>query len=138
VEFDADNVTQAVEYLIEFAEDRAQTASYSRVFGAAGLASPQDLHFSGDGDAVTKFMKAVHDHCLDNGLPPLDALVVHVEGPRKGFPGGGYFKVNAIPDPAREHVTAEDQVAGHAAWQAQVEQCRDWGKEHRRQRRRSG
>lgn len=81
-------------------------------------------------------MKAVHHHCLDHAPPALDALVVHVDGPRKGFPGGGYFVVNDIPDPARELATAADQIVRYAAWQAQVGEWWAWGKEHRRQRRR--
>ena len=56
-------VDAAIEYLIEFAEDRAQIANYSRVFAAAGLLPPQDLHVAGEKDQVTAFRKAIHDRC---------------------------------------------------------------------------
>jgi hypothetical protein len=35
--------------------------------------------------------------CMARGLPPLDALVVHVTGQREGRPGAGYVRVNGHP-----------------------------------------
>lgn len=133
VDFTDEQVDQAIEFLIGFAEDRGQTASYSRVFASAGMRPPQDLHFAGEHELVTRFMKAIHERCLKRQLPPLDALVVHVEGPRKDFPGAGYFKVNGMPDPRSEHASADDVVQGWQAWDEQVQTCRRWGREHRRE-----
>ncbi len=92
---------EQVDLAIDFvngAEDRAQTISYSRVFDAAGLPPPQDLHFGGESQLVTEFMERFHFRCLERESPPLDALVVHVAGPRTGFPGGGYFRVNGYKE----------------------------------------
>ncbi len=57
------------------AKDRGQTVSYSRVFEAAGLPAPQLLHQGSESHLVTEFMKAFHDRCHVQGLPPLDSLV---------------------------------------------------------------
>jgi hypothetical protein len=84
------------------AEDRGITRSYSLVFDAAGMRPPQDPYFGGDGHLVTAFMKRFHDRCIERGLPPLDALVVHVAGSRRDRPGAGYFQVNGFADPFRE------------------------------------
>lgn len=43
-------------------------------------------------------------------LPPLDALIVHVAGARKGHPGSGYFRANNLPDPFAA-ITKDDLVA---------------------------
>jgi hypothetical protein len=64
------------------AEDRGQTVNYSRVFEAAGLPPPQELHQGGDSQYVTAFMEGLHNRCLERNLPPLDALVVHVKANR--------------------------------------------------------
>lgn len=135
--FTDDQVDVSIEFLVRFAEDRGQTTNYSRVFESAGLSPPQDLHLAGEHDLVTAFMKAIHDRCSERGLPPLDALVVHVDGDRKDVPGVGYFRVNRYPDPRDEAVSADDQLRGHNAWQAQVEQCAAWGRDHRRRSRRT-
>jgi hypothetical protein len=85
-----DQVDAAIDCVIENgAVDRGVTVNYTRVFGAAGLPPPQDLHLGGDSQLVTHLMERFHYRCRDRGLPPLDALVVHVAGPREGKPGGG-------------------------------------------------
>jgi hypothetical protein len=40
----------------------------------------------GDSYLVSRFMEAFHRRCAERDLPPLDALVVHVAGTRKGSP----------------------------------------------------
>jgi hypothetical protein len=81
VRFTQEQVDAAIDFVIaDRAVDRAQTVRYTAVFDAAGLPHPQDLHLGGDSDVVTAFMKAFHDRCIERGLPPLDALVVHVAG----------------------------------------------------------
>ncbi|MEW2383072.1 hypothetical protein AB0873_13440 [Micromonospora sp. NPDC047707] len=114
------------------AEDRGQTISYSRVFEAASLPNPHNLHESGESHRVTEFMAAFHHRCKERQLPPLDALVVHVAGPRAGFPGAGYFRVNQKPDPRGGRIAPEAQIAGAHFWQTQLEECRRWGVRSRR------
>lgn len=136
--FDDEQVDAAIDFVINgHAVDRAQTVRYTAVFEAAGLPAPQDLHMGGDSDVVTAFMKAFHDRCVERGLPPLDALVVHVAGQREGRPGGGYFRVNGHVDPFAERggASAEDVVAAHSFWEAQKEDVRAWGVQRRRGRR---
>lgn len=116
------------------AKDRGQTIAYSRVFAAAGLPAPQELHNGGDSHLVTAFMHAFHLRCRERDLPPLDSLVVHVAGPRKGFPGAGYFRVNEQPDPLSDKATADDVARGTAFWEAQKKTCEQWGTEQRRRR----
>jgi hypothetical protein len=128
-------VDAAIDYTIDNgAADRAQTVNYTRVFEAAGLPPPQELHQGGDGHFVTQLMERFHDRCRQRGLPPLDALVVHVAGSREGRPGVGYFRVNGLRDPFGERATAEQVVAAFGFWQAEVEQCRRWGDAYRRAR----
>jgi hypothetical protein len=116
------------------AEDRGQTLSYSRIFEAASLPSPQNLHFGGESHLVTAFMEQFHHRCTERRLPPLDSLVVHVAGLREGFPGAGYSRVNGQADPLGERTRAEDQVAATNLWQAQRDECRAWGTRSRRGR----
>jgi hypothetical protein len=128
-----DDVDAAIEFVIRNgAEDRGQTISYSRVFEAAGLPPPQDLHFGGESQLVTLFMERLHFRCAERALPPLDSLVVHVAGQRTGFPGSGYFRINKQVDPLSERATAAQQVRATAFWEAQMEECRDWGVRSRR------
>ena len=113
------------------------TVRYTAVFEAAGLPPPQELHLGGDSDAVTAFMKAFHDRCIERELPPLDSLVVHVGGQREGKPGAGYFRVNEHVDPfaERSSARAEEVIAAHNFWEAQKGEVRAWGVEQRRRRR---
>lgn len=85
---------------------------------------------------VTAFMKALHDRCIERGLPPLDSLVVHVAGGREGRPGAGYFRVNGHVDPFAERATASPEAVlpAHAFWESQVELVRAWGVRQRRGR----
>jgi hypothetical protein len=132
-EFTPEQVDAAIEFVRRHgAEDRGQTLSYSRVFDAAGLPSPQNLHFGGESHLVTEFMEQFHHRCRQQNMPPLDALVVHVAGRREGFPGGGYFRVNGQVDPLAERARADDQVAATRFWQAQLERCKAWGVRSRR------
>ncbi|MEW2142662.1 hypothetical protein AB0869_07570 [Micromonospora vinacea] len=132
-EFTNEHVDAAIDFVISNgAEDRGQTISYSRVFEAVGLPNPQNLHDSGDSHLVTTFMAAFHHRCHERQLPPLDALVVHVAGPRVGFPGAGYFRVNRQPDPRGKRVTPEAQAASTRFWETQREECRRWGVRSRR------
>jgi hypothetical protein len=130
-----EQVDAAIDYTIRNgAEDRGQTVSYSRVFEAAGLPPPQELHQGGDSQIVTAVMERFHFRCRARELPPLDALVVHVAGAREGKPGGGYFRVNGFKDPFGERATAEQVMAAYAFWEEQVRDCRRWGDDHRRRR----
>jgi len=130
-----EHVDAAIEHAIRNgAEDRAQTVNYSRVFEAAGLPPPQELHLGGDSQYVTAFMERFHNRCVERDLPPLDALVVHVAGERVGKPGIGYFRVNGFKDPFGERATAEHLIAAYAFWEKEVDQCRRWGQSHRRER----
>jgi hypothetical protein len=131
-DFTDEQVETAIEFVIRHgARDRGQSVAYSRVFKAAGLPAPQDLHHGGDGHLVTDFMEAFHVTCVRNGLPPLDALVVHVAGPRQGFPGAGFFRVNGEPDPLASKATPEEQVAGTRFWERAKDECRRWGRTDR-------
>jgi len=128
-----DDVDAAIDFIIRNgAEDRGQTIAYSRVFDAAGLPPPQDLHFGGESHLVTLFMERIHSRCIERHLPPLDSLVVHVAGQRTGFPGAGYFRINKQVDPLSERATAGQQAQATAFWQAQIQECRDWGVRSRR------
>lgn len=136
--FTDDQVDAAIAFVIaDRAIDRAQTVRYTAVFEAAGLQPPQELHLGGDSDVVTAFMKAFHDRCRVRGLPPLDALVVHVAGGREGRPGGGYFKVNGHVDPfaERSNASADEVLAAHTFWESQIAEVRSWGVQRRRGRR---
>lgn len=132
-DFTDEDVDSAIDFTIRNgADDRAQTLSYSRVFEAAGLPPPQDLHQGGDSDLVTAFMKRFHDRCRERDLPPLDSLVVHVAGMRVGKPGVGYFRVNGHRDPYGERATAEQVMSAQKFWEEQVSECRRWGDAQRR------
>jgi hypothetical protein len=132
-DFTDDNVDVAIDFIIENgAEDRGQTISYSRVFDAAGLPPPQDLHFGGESQLVTLFMARLHFRCRERTLPPLDALVVHVAGERTGFPGAGYFRVNGQADPLNQRTSATGQMQATVFWDAQKTECRNWGDRSRR------
>lgn len=109
-EFTRDQVDRAFDHVIDNgACDNGSTIHYSLVFAAAGLAAPQELYNGGDSHLASKFMEAFHHRCVEGELPPLDALIVHVAGTRKGQPGGGYFRINDLPDPFA-HRTAPEQV----------------------------
>ncbi|MEU7843366.1 hypothetical protein AB0B39_20700 [Micromonospora sp. NPDC049114] len=132
-EFTMDQLDAAIDFVTSNgAEDRGQTISYARVFQAAGLPNPQNLHESGESHRVTEFMAAFHHRCQERQLPPLDALVVHVAGSRAGFPGVGYFRVNGKADPRGERVAPEAQVASTRFWEMQREECKRWGIKSRR------
>jgi hypothetical protein len=132
-EFTPDQVDVAIDFVVtNSAEDRGQTVSYSRVFEAAGLPSPQNLHFGGESKLVSAFMEQFHHRCARRDLPPLDSLVVHVAGPREGFPGIGYFRVNGYADPLAERTRPEAQAAATTFWERQREECRAWGTGSRR------
>jgi hypothetical protein len=130
--FNEEQVDDGIDAIIERAKDRGQTIRYSAVFAAAGLPAPQELHQGPESQLVTDFMMAIHDRCIERGLPPLDSLVVHVAGPRQDWPGGGYFKANGLADPLKERASAEDQVRGTRYWEDQKQQCKDWGVRERR------
>lgn len=133
--FSEEQVDRAIDFVINGpAIDRARTVRYTAVFEAAGLPAPQDLHRGGDSDAVTAFMKRFHDRCIERGLPPLDALVVHVAGAREGSPGGGYFRVNGHVDPFSDQssASAEAVMAAHSFWDSQLQEVKAWGVRRRR------
>jgi len=139
-QFTEAQVDDAIDFVIRNgAHDRGQTVSYSRLFEAAGLPAPQELHQGGDPKLVTEFMEAFQARCEEMNLPPLDALIVHVAGPRRDFPGAGYFRVNGQPDPVGKKAgTAEEVVQATTFWEAEKDECRRWGATDRRRRRRSG
>jgi hypothetical protein len=133
--FSDEQVDAAIDYLIEqAAEDRAASRSYSLVFRAAGLDAPQDLYREGAEQIVSKFMEAVHWRCPERKLPPLDALVVHVTGPRENHPGSGYFRVNNLPDPFDSRTPPKAVGPAFDFWKAEVARCRAWGIDSRRGR----
>ncbi len=128
-----EQVDAAIDYVIENgAVDRAQTVAYTRVFHAAGLPPPQDLHHGGESQLVTRLMERFHYRCRDRGLPPLDSLVVHVAGAREGRPGAGYFRVNGYKDPFGEYASAEKVMEAFVFWDKERERCRAWGDQRRR------
>jgi hypothetical protein len=71
-------------------------------------------------------MQRFHDRCAERALPPLDSLVVQVDGARRGYPGGGYFAVNGHEDPFSDRTRPDLAVAALSFWQAEVRRCRDW------------
>lgn len=129
-------VDLAIDFVIsECAEDRATTRSYTPVFAAAGMDLPQDLYVDGNGGIVYAFMERFHYRCQERGLPPLDALVVNVAGPLEGKPGGGYFTVNDLVNPFSEkRASAAAMIRAANFWEAQKQECYDWGVRHRRER----
>lgn len=134
-EFSEQQVQAAIDFVIEHgAENRGQTVYYTQVFSAAGFPEPQLLHQRGESEFVTRFMKAFHDRCTASGLPPLDSLVVHVAGPRGGFPGRGYFAVNGWADPLDPGTQPSVADRSTRSWQEQQGRCRAWGHGHRRSR----
>jgi hypothetical protein len=136
--FNDQQLQAAIDFVIEHgAENRGQTVYYTQVFAEAGLPAPQLLHQGGESELVTRFMKAFHDACVAAGLPPLDSLVVHVAGPRRGFPGAGYFAVNGWADPLGPRVRPVEVDRAARSWQDEQRRCRAWGDEHRRSRQRT-
>jgi hypothetical protein len=132
-EFSEGQVEAAIAFVVEHgAHDRASTISYSRVFEAAGLPPPRDLHQGGESELVTLFMGRFHHCCREQDLPPLDALVVHVAGPRQNFPGVGYFTVNGLKDPLDEKTTPTQATRATTCWEDQKKKCGAWGVRHRR------
>ncbi|MDQ1443085.1 MAG: hypothetical protein QOG97_3313 [Acidimicrobiaceae bacterium] len=131
--FDIEDVDRAIAFLANTrAVDRASTVRYTAVFEVAGLPAPQDLHADGESDLVTLFMKSIHVACVERMLPPLDALVVHVTGPRKGYPGHGYFTVNMQVDPFGGTGSAEALQRAVSFWHAQLAEVERWGDQYRR------
>jgi hypothetical protein len=121
MDFNNEQVEDAIALVRDRARERA-TATYTEVFAAAGLPAPNVLHTS-EPTEVTRFMKAFHDTCRDRGNPPLDSLVVHAVGDRRGRPGRGYFKVNGWPDPFAEGTSAEQMVASVRHWEQERDTC---------------
>lgn len=133
IEFTTDHVDRAIDHVIDNgACNNGSTIHYSLVFAAAGLAAPQELHSGGDSHLVSKFMEAFHRRCIERDLPPLDALVVHVAGTRKGQPGGGYFRINNLPDPFAQRTPPEQVVKAGRFWEDQKQRCANWGTKRRR------
>src|SRR5258708_28647560 len=123
-----EDVDAAIDFVIRNgAQDRGQAISYSRVFEAAGLPPPQDLHFGGQSQLVTLFMERFHFRCMERDLPPLDSLVVHVAGQRTSFPGSGYFRINKQVDPLSERATAAQQARPTTFWEVQKIESTDGG-----------
>ncbi|HYI62317.1 MAG TPA: hypothetical protein VEW93_11000 [Acidimicrobiales bacterium] len=117
MDFTDQQVDDAIAFVTTAAEDRGSTVSYTK-----------------DPDSVTQFMKAFHDRCIERELPPMDALVVHVGPPREARPGGGYFKVNGLPDPYGRGGSRSRADEALMFWGAQVEGCKQWGIQRRRSR----
>jgi hypothetical protein len=127
-EFTTDQVDTAIDHVIDNgACNNGSTVHYSLVFAAAGLAAPQELHQGGESRVVSDFMEAFHHQCAQRGLPPLDALVVHVAGARKGQPGSGYFRINNLPDPFAQRTPPEQAVEAARFWEQQRRSCATWG-----------
>ncbi|MEV6875294.1 hypothetical protein [Amycolatopsis sp. NPDC051128] len=126
-EFTTAQVDRAIDHVIDNgACNNGSTIHYSLVFAAAGLAAPQELHNGGDSNLVSKFMEAFHHRCAERDLPPLDALVVHVAGTRKGQPGGGYFRINDLPDPFAQRTPPGQVVRAGRSWEDQKRSCANW------------
>jgi hypothetical protein len=126
-------VDAAIEFVARNgAENRAMPVHYSLVFDAADLPAPQQLHQGGESELVTQFMGAFHRRCLELEYPPLDSLVVHVTGERGGVPGGGYFRINGVPDPFGKRTSVEDQATSGRFLEEQRAKCRSWGNARRR------
>jgi hypothetical protein len=132
--FDLDQIDAAIAHVITHgAHNNGATTYYTLVFGAASLPAPQHLHQGGDSHLVTAFMEAFHKRCQERDLPPLDSLVVHVAGPRRGQPGG-YFRINKQADPFNNTTPPERAVIAATFWENEKRACRDWGTLNRRER----
>lgn len=137
--FTDEQVDAAIEYVIEHgATDRASTVSYSRVFSAASMPPPQELHNGGESSLVSSFMERFHYRALELRYPPLDALVVHTAGPRRGEPGVGYYRVNGHVDPHAPSASIESTAAALRLWREQRGECETWGTAVRRGHMRRG
>lgn len=136
-DFTQEQVGLAIDHVAERgAENRASPVIYTQVFEAAGMADPQQLHHSGQGQLVTEFMEAFHHRCIARDYPPLDALVINATGERGGLPGIGYFTVNGLPDPLKPSTSEADAIRATAHWEGQKNECKRWGQERRRSTRR--
>lgn len=131
--FSQEQVDDAITHVIkQGAENNGAKTYYSLAFSAAGLPAPQDLHNGGESHLVTEFMEAFHRRCLERALPPLDSLVVHIGGPRRGQPGAGYFRVNGQPDPFSNRTSPTKARDAGVFWEQQIGECRTWGVRSRR------
>jgi hypothetical protein len=131
--FTLDQVDAAIKHVIDNgACNNGSAIHYSLVFAAAGLAAPQELHHGGDSHTVSTFMEAFHHRCTARDLPPLDALVVHVAGTRKGQPGSGYFRINNLPDPFADRTPVDRVIEAVRYWETQTRECAAWGTRRRR------
>lgn len=73
---------------------------------------PQELHNGGDSHLVSTFMEAFHH--------------------RKGQPGGGYFRINDLPDPFAQRTPPGQVVRAGRFWEDQKRSCANWGTQRRR------
>jgi len=124
--FTPDQVDDAIRFMLR-SRFTAQhpTVSYTEIFVAAGLPTPQDLYEDGGSPLITQFMESFHFRCIQVGLPPLDSLVVQAGGMYKGYPGKGYFTVNdsVYPFGGRDVVK---EIAAQKLLEAQQEAARLW------------
>jgi len=129
-DFNDRQVDTAIGHVISHgARDGARTVPLAEVFASAGLLPPWELHLGGESDLVIRFMTRFHDRCVERALPPLDSLVVHDEGARRGRPGATYFLINGHDDPFGGRSGPDRAVAALAFWQAEVRRCREWGRQ---------
>lgn len=74
----------------------------------------------GASQLVSRFIEAFQHRCAERDLPPLDALVVHVAGTRKGQPGSGYFRVNNLARSLLQRTQPEHVVEATRFWDDRI------------------
>jgi len=126
--FDESHINKAIEY--------AQThcarphITYTQLFLAADIQTPQWYHQNGGQGVIRDFMEAFHIACRKRGLPPFDAFVVNESGERAHFPGVGYFTVNGLKDPLSEKTTKSEAEFSLGFQRDEREAIREWCRNH--------
>lgn len=97
--------------------------TYTDILRAAGIHLPPPGYLP---KLARAYMESVHWRCQEQGLPPIDALVVNADGERKGYPGTGYFRINEHADPLDLSLPIAAREKAHEFWEQQREECRLW------------
>ena len=121
-----------IEMAIEFAQRRCSQShiSYTELFAASEMQSPQWYHENGGQRVITDFMETFHIECLKRDLPPFDSFVVNEGGERAGYPGMGYFKVNGMKDPLSDKTSDADSRVSLDFQKSEREKIRQWCRSH--------
>lgn len=123
--FGTENIDAAIAFAIENCSSTSIT--YTELFSAAALQSPQWYFEHGLRSVITQIMEAFHHACAHQGLPPFDAFVVNALGSeRAGYPGTGYFTINGLRDPLSEHSSNVNVREAFSFREAELSQIRSW------------